>query len=93
MSKLYGIVQGCNNGEATRRGHKRIDAVIKNWSWKVESELIDKGGGDCDFLRVTLRNIDTGKSITLAEGTIGDIVAADPLKGLLDIALANEAAA
>ena len=93
MSKLYGIVQGCNTKEATRRGHKRIDATVKNWDWTLESEMVYNGGGERDIVRVVLRSINTGRTIVLAQGEIGDIIAADPLKGLIDIAKREEAIA
>ena len=44
------------------------------------------GGGENDRIRVVLRSITTGRTIIIADGTIGDIVAADPLKGLIDLA-------
>ena len=86
MSKLYGMVQGCNTKEATRRGHKRIDATVKNWDWTLESEMVYGGGGEKDSIRVVLRSISTGRRILIVDGTIEDIVAADPLKGLIDLA-------
>ena len=86
MSKLYGMVQGCNTKEATRRGHTRIDATVKNWDWTLESEMVYGGGGEKDSIRVVLRSISTGRKILIVDGTIEDIVAADPLKGLIDLA-------
>ena len=86
MSKLYGMVQGCSTKEATRRGHTRIDATVKNWDWTLESEMVYGGGGEKDSVRVVLRSISTGRRILIVDGTIEDIVAADPLKGLIDLA-------
>jgi hypothetical protein len=86
MSKLYGLIQVCSKKEATRRGHKRIDATVKNWDWTLESEMVYGGGGEKDSIRVVLRSISTGRKILIVDGTIEDIVAADPLKGLIDLA-------
>jgi hypothetical protein len=48
--------------------------------------MVYGGGGEKDSIRVVLRSISTGRKILIVDGTIEDIVAADPLKGLIDLA-------
>lgn len=91
MSKLYGTLQGCNNGEATRRGHKSIHSTVKNWEWALDVEMHDNGGGDKDTISVELRSIHTGKRIVIVEGPISVVASSDTLAPLMVEAMRQRA--
>jgi len=50
---------------------------VKNWSYRVEATIMDRGGGEKDQVEVRLININTSESIVLAAGPIAAIIHAN----------------
>lgn len=72
MSHFYGGVRG-GRGEATRCGSKRrgIQAYAKSWSTCVKVHYDHDNG--VDSIRVIAREIDTGRTKVIWQGTEDDL--------------------
>ena len=78
MSKLYSTLQNDISKEKTARGHRFVAANLKNWKYSIGIELRHKGGDGADEFTITMKEIGSGKSVTVLSGTM------DELSNLID---------
>jgi hypothetical protein len=76
MSKLYcEITESARRTIPTARAHTAGTVSIKNWSFAVETRMIDHGGGDNDTVEIKLIPLNSSvRPIVLFEGTIREMV-------------------
>jgi hypothetical protein len=78
MSKLYcEIPVSARRTVPTARAHSVGMVSVKNWSYRVEATIMDRGGGEKDQVEVRLININTSESIVLAAGPIAALIHAN----------------
>lgn len=75
MSKLYcEIPVSARRTIPTARAHNVGTVSVKNWSYRIEATIMDRGGGEKDQVEVRLININTSESIVLAAGPIAALI-------------------
>lgn len=74
MSKLYcEITESARRTVPTARAHDAASVRVKNWKFAVETRMIDRGGGDSDTVKVTIRNLETGDEHIVFNATLGSL--------------------
>lgn len=74
MSKLYAMIaKSARKTQPTARGHSFVEVNCKNWEYRINCSIQDKGGGGGDTCTISITNIKDGSTSTVWNGSLADL--------------------